>query len=328
VSSFFPMRSSAGTPGAGKLGGSLPLRGDEIKAVRLETPLYSRYNRRKWQGSQARQRLQSRPGMNGVNLKNIAGNEVSIFLFRFELRGRGIDFVLNEEIAADMYPEVDEELKPYVHACCETLLRYRHLSVSNTIMDGNFLKSGEFEVMLSKGLGRHFAEDEKARLFQDAKHIADLLATVMDRRTEELKQGKQPLLPPIAHPSDPRKIKQGLKKLGKAKHHEAQLQWLAEGRPRRPGLRPLQPAELPPDVTAGSGYDHRGHCYLFEHKQLGELGRIVLIPVREQEMLMQAELYQGQDKPESPTAKKRKAVFEQVVATVNAGFDRNFSRPS
>jgi hypothetical protein len=50
--------------------------------------------------------------------------------------------------------------------------------------------------MLSKGLGRHFAEDEKARLFQDAKHIADLLATVMDRRTQELKQGKQPLPPP------------------------------------------------------------------------------------------------------------------------------------
>jgi hypothetical protein len=57
---------------------------------------------------------------------------------------------------------------------------------------------------------------------------------------------------------------------------------------------------------------------------LGELGRIVFIQIREQEMLMQAELYQGQDKPESPTAKKRKAVFEQVVATVNAGFDRNF----
>jgi hypothetical protein len=127
--------------------------------------------------------------MNGVNLKNIAGNEVSIFLFRFELRGRGIDFVLNEGIAADMYQEVDEELKPLAHACCETLLRYRNLSVSNTIMDGNFLKSGEFEVMLSKGLGRHFTEDEKARLFQDAKRIADLLATVMDRRTQELKQG-------------------------------------------------------------------------------------------------------------------------------------------
>ena len=179
--------------------------------------------------------------------------------------------------------------------------------------------------MLSKGLGCHFAEDEKARLFQDAKHIADLLATVMDRRTQELKQGKQPLPPQIAHPPDLLKIKQGLKKLGKAKHHEAQFQWLAEGRPRRPGLRP---AELPSDVTAASGYDHRGHCYLFEHKQLGLLGRIVLIQVREQEMQMHAELYQGQDRPESPTAKKRKAVFEQVVATVNAGFEGNFPRPS
>ena len=185
-------------------------------------------------------------------------------MFRFELRGRGIDFVLNEAIAADMYPEVNEELQPLVHACCETLLRYQHLSVSNT-MDGNFLKSGEFDVMLSKGLGRHFAEDEKARLFQDAKHIADLLATVMDRRTQELKQGKQLLPPPIAHPTDPRKIKQGLNKLGKTKHHEAQFQWLAEGLPRRPGLRP----ELPPDVTAAISYDHRGHCYLFEHSNWG-----------------------------------------------------------
>jgi hypothetical protein len=183
----------------------------------------------------------------------IAGNEVSIFLFRFELRGRGIDFVLNEEIAADMYQEVDEELKPLVHACCETLLRYQHLRVSNTIMDGNFLKSGEFEVMLSKGLGRDFAEDEKARLFQYAKHIADLLATVMDRRTQELKQGKQPLPSSIAHPPDPRKVKQGLKKLGKAKHHEAQLQWLAEGWPRRPGLRPLRPGPL--EVVQSSNGD-------------------------------------------------------------------------
>jgi len=58
-------------------------------------------------------------------LKNIAGNEVSIFLFRFELRGNGIDFVLNEAIAEDMYPDIDEKMQPLVHACCETLLRYR-----------------------------------------------------------------------------------------------------------------------------------------------------------------------------------------------------------
>src|SRR5262245_28843100 len=87
------------------------------------------------------------------HVKNLAGNDVSLFLFRFELRSNGIDFVLNEAIAADMYRDIDEQLQPLAHACCETLLRYRHLSVSHTIMDGNILATGEFEVMLSKGLG-------------------------------------------------------------------------------------------------------------------------------------------------------------------------------
>ena len=85
------------------------------------------------------------------HVKNIAGNAVSIFLFQFELSSNGINFVVNEAIAADMYPDVDEKLQPLAHACCETLLRYRHLSVSNTIMDGNILDTGAFEVMLSKG---------------------------------------------------------------------------------------------------------------------------------------------------------------------------------
>ena len=123
------------------------------------------------------------------NLKNVAGNDVALFLFRFVLRGNGVDFVLNETIAADMYQDVDEKPKPLAHACCETLLRYKHLSVSNTMMDGSILATGEFEVMLSKGLGRHFAEDEKQQLFQDAKTIADLLVEVMDRRTQEEKEG-------------------------------------------------------------------------------------------------------------------------------------------
>jgi hypothetical protein len=46
-----------------------------------------------------------------------------------------------------------------------------------------------------------------------------------------------------------------------------------------------------------------------------------LIKVREQEMLMQAELYIGQEKQESSIAKKKKAIFEEVVATVNACFN-------
>jgi hypothetical protein len=124
-------------------------------------------------------------------MKNQAGNHAAIFLFRFELRGNGVDFILNEAIAADMYDDIDQKIKPLVHACCETLLRYRHLSVSNTIMDGNILATGEFEVMLSRGLGRHLREEEKEQLFQDAKNIADLLAVVMNRKTQEEKQGIQ-----------------------------------------------------------------------------------------------------------------------------------------
>jgi len=120
-------------------------------------------------------------------MKNIAGHEVSIFLFRFELLVNGIDFILNEEVAADMYQDINDKLKPIVHSCCETLLRYRDLSVSNIIMDGNFLVTGEFEVMLSKGLGQYFPVNEKQRLFQDAKTISDLISVVMDRRTQEMK---------------------------------------------------------------------------------------------------------------------------------------------
>jgi hypothetical protein len=254
-------------------------------------------------------------------LKNIAGNDVSIFLFRFELRGKGIDFVLNEAIAEDMYQDSDEKLKPLVHACCETLLRYRHLSVSNTIMDGNFLATGEFEVMLSKGLGQHFAHNEKRRLFQDAKNISGLLSVIMERRTQELKKGKQQSLSSIEYTPNPGEIKKGLEKLGKTKHLKEKMQWLAEGGQLRPGLRQLHPDDLPPDVTASSGYDHRGFCYIFEHKKFGELGRIVLIQVREQEMLMQAELYKGQEKQESTVEKKKKEIFEKVITTVNGCFN-------
>jgi hypothetical protein len=257
-------------------------------------------------------------------LKNIAGNDVSIFLFRFELRGDGIDFVLNEAIAADMYQDVDEKMKPLVHACCETLLRYRQLSASNIIMDGNILAAGEFEVMLSKGLGQHFAHDEKQRLFLDAKNISDLLTMVMDRRTQELKEEKQGESRPIKRTAGPKKIKKGLEKLGKAKHLQEKGRWLMEGPQLRPGLRQLRPEDLPPDVTASSGYDHRGQCYVFEHKKLGELGRIVLIQIREQKMLMQAELFKGLAKQESAIVKKKKETFEKVVAIVSDCVTGNF----
>lgn len=258
-------------------------------------------------------------------LKNLAGNDVSIFLFRFELTGNGINFVLNEAIAADMYPDLDEKLKPLIHACCETLSRYRHLSVSATMMDGNILATGEFEVMLSRGLGRHFVEDEKQQLFQDAKNIADLLAAVMDRKTKELNEGKQQRKSHRSPSQNTKKIKKGLEKLGQAKHLQAELQRMAEGKQVRPGLKPLRPEDFPSGVTTTRGYDHRGQCYLFEHKTLGELGKIVLIKMSEGKMVIQAELYTGQEAIDSPLVQRKKEVFEKIVATVDNCFHENFS---
>jgi hypothetical protein len=171
------------------------------------------------------------------------------------------------------------------------LLRYRHLSVSNTIMDGNILATGAFEVMLSKGLGRHFAETEKQQLFQDAKTIADLLVAVMERKTQELKEGKQQRPSHMRSAQRPKKIKKGLEELGHAKRLQAEWQWLAEGQQVRPGLKQLRPEDLPPGVRASRGYDHRGHCLIFEHNTLGELGKIVLSKMHDGQMLIQAELY-------------------------------------
>jgi len=51
------------------------------------------------------------------SLKNLAGNDVSIFLFRFDVHSNAIDFVVNQAIAADMYPDVDEKLKPFALGC-------------------------------------------------------------------------------------------------------------------------------------------------------------------------------------------------------------------
>ena len=256
-----------------------------------------------------------------MKIKNLAGNSVSIFLFQFVVHGDGISFVLNESIAEDMYQDIDEKIKPLVHACCETLLRYRHLSVGNTIMDGNILEDGVFEVMLSKGLGRHFAEHEKQYLFQDAKKIADLLILVMDRGPHELKRGKQVDQPFKQRPQSPKKIKEGLEELGQKKHLLAELQWLVEGKQIRPGLKQLRPDDLPSGVIASRGYDHRGHCLMLDHHTLGELGKIVLINIHDGQMLIQPELYTGRRNLQDSLVKQKREIFETVVSTVNNCFD-------
>jgi len=258
------------------------------------------------------------------NLKNLAGNDCAIFLFRFEIHGNAISFVINQEIAMDMYEDIDVKLKPLAHACCETLSRYRHLSVSDTIMDYNILDTSEFEVMLSKGLGKYFPDDEKQQLFNDAHKIAKLLDEVMARRTKEEKEGK-PQEPTYKDFSQkPEQVKQGLEKLGIEKRLQDELRSMVEGKRIRPGIRQLTPQDLPAGVKASRGYDHRGQCYVFEHKTLGEIGRIVMIKLSDGKMLMQSELFTEQKPIDSPFVKKRKKIFAELVATIEKRFDENF----
>jgi hypothetical protein len=150
-----------------------------------------------------------------------------------------------------------------------------------------------------------------------------VLLEVMDRRTKEERKGKQPS-PSHTHASQrPKPIKKGLEALGQAKRLQAEWQWMLEGQRVRPGLKRLRPEDLPPGVTASRGYDHRGHCLLFEHNTLGELGKIVLINIREGKMLLQAEIYKGPDDMPAPLVQQKKHVFEQIVTTVNNRFDEN-----
>ena len=146
----------------------------------------------------------------------------------------------------------------------------------------------------------------------------------MDRRTQELKEGKHQNPPHRRSPQRPKEIRKGLEELGHAKRLQAEWQWLAEGQRLRPGLKQLRPEDLPPGVTAARGYDHRGHCVLFAHETLGELGKIVVMKIHEGKMVLQAEVCKGQGSEESPLITQKKHVFEQVVTTVNNCFDENF----
>ena len=249
--------------------------------------------------------------MTSNTMKNLAGNDVSVFLFRFVPRANAITFVLNEGIAEDLYPEIEVQLQPLIHACCETLLRYKHQCRGDTIMDGNLLVDSNFEVMLSTGLGKHFVEREKQNLFNDAHEIAKLLMEVMERRSKELKAGTYP---------GPQKVtskigrtglaNQGLEALGKQRQRTEKSDWLAS---QRSGLTPLTPDELPDGVVAKRSYDHRGHCIAFAHETLGELGKIVISEIGAK-TLMEVEL--SKENPQQLGQKK--AVLEEVIAVIEA----------
>jgi hypothetical protein len=154
--------------------------------------------------------------------------------------------------------------------------------------------------------------------------IKIILVGYIHRRTTEEKEGKQPSSSDTRSSQRPKPIKKGLEERGAAKRIQAELQWMREGQRVRPGLKRLRPEDLPPGVKAARGYDHRGHCLIFEHNTLGALGKIVLINIREGKMLLQAEICKAPDDMPAPLVQKKKRVFEHIVPTVNNRFDENF----
>ena len=239
-------------------------------------------------------------------LKNLAGHDVSIFLYKFVLRKNAISFVINESIAEDMYPDIEKKMQPYLHACSESLLRKKHLCDNEVIMDGNILTDGCFEVMLTPGLGKHFVSTEKQNLFNDAHEIAELLIEVMDMRSKEIEDGVYPgpqaVIPKI---EGTQSTNDALEALGQEKDRV-----FLGGNVSN--LRQLRPEDLPLGVSARKGYDHRGHCYAFEHVKLGDLGKIVLIDVGAG-VRIEADLQKGNS---GGLLDRKEKIFKKVISII------------
>ena len=74
----------------------------------------------------------------------------------------------------------------------------------------------------------------------------------------------------------------------------------------------------------GKPHEHTPNLEIGIASTLGELGKIVLINIREGKMLLQAESYKGPDDMPALLVQKKQHVFEQIVTTVNNRFDENF----
>jgi len=109
-----------------------------------------------------------------------------IFLFRFDVTDKRMDFILNEEIAKDMYPDLEEMLRDLVKSLCSMLEYYKVYNKEKTIFSGVIHDNGEAEVTLSKGLGKYIDSYTKNQIiFDHGKLITELCTTIMDRRSAE-----------------------------------------------------------------------------------------------------------------------------------------------
>ncbi|MFC7440391.1 hypothetical protein [Laceyella putida] len=111
-----------------------------------------------------------------------------IFLFRFDKARDGLDFILNQAIAQDMYPDIHEKLIPLVELTGQALSPYKIHSTRNTVMEFIIDDSNQMEVKLSPGLGQYIDPQIKEDIFTISKRIADLCVEVMNRRTLEIRR--------------------------------------------------------------------------------------------------------------------------------------------
>ncbi|MGR5966648.1 hypothetical protein ACT7DB_31020 [Bacillus cereus] len=90
-----------------------------------------------------------------------------------------MNFVLNEQIAADMLPQYDVLLRPLVTSLAETLQLYCSLSKQPTLLTSKIQDSGEIEV-----LGQCIDGYIKDRMIlKNGKRIADILMKIRNAHT-------------------------------------------------------------------------------------------------------------------------------------------------
>ena len=91
----------------------------------------------------------------------------------------------------------------------------------------------------------------------------------------------------------------------------------------RDRFTPMSPNDLPAGVTARSMAHPAGPCYAFHHDVLGELGRIVLIPVGATHIELRAEIHE-----DSRGKGDRENLFREVVNSIGRSLQQLAPRGS
>lgn len=107
-----------------------------------------------------------------------------IFLYQFDVKENGIHFVLNEQLADDIFPQYDVLLRPLVMSLAETLQLYYSVSRNSTLLTSHIRDNGEIGVVLNQEL-EHCIDGytKDYMILKNGKRIADILIEVKKAHT-------------------------------------------------------------------------------------------------------------------------------------------------